>query len=90
MFGDLASLHRCHRRQRQLAADVAGCIDVFNIGATVRVDRDVATIIQCDSGGVEVEIFHVWLRANGEHRMGSGDLASVITLDDDFIADTLD
>ena len=42
VLGHLAALHRRHRRQRQLAADVAGRVDVRHVGDAVVVDRDVA------------------------------------------------
>ena len=32
VLGDLAALHRRHRRERQLAADVAGGVDVADVG----------------------------------------------------------
>ena len=71
VLGHLAALHRRDRRQRQLAADVAGGVDVRHVALAVVVDRDVAAAVDLDAGRVEAEAVAVGHRADGQHGVAS-------------------
>ena len=66
MLGDLAALHGRHRRQRQLPGDVAGGVDVADVGDAVVLMEDVAGVVDLHAGGVEAEPVAVGDRADGE------------------------
>ena len=70
VLGDLAALHRRHRRQRQLARQVAGGVDVRHRRLAVVVDDDVAAVL-VDPGGVEAEPLGVRHRADGQQRVAA-------------------
>ena len=85
-LGHLAALHRRDRRERELAADVAGGVDVRNAGDAVVVDREVATRIDLDTGTFEVEAIRVGHRSDRQHRVGGAHDATVVAPDHHAVA----
>ena len=66
VLGHLAALHRGHTAERQLAADIAGGIDVRHVALAMTVDRDEPAAVGLDAGVVEAEPFRVGYGANCE------------------------
>ena len=89
VLGDLAALHLGHRRERQLAGDVAGGVDVRDAGPAVGVDGDVATV-RLDADGVEAQAFAVGHRADGQDHVAAGGHPAVVAVDRDPVAVAFD
>ncbi len=69
VLGDLAALHRGHRRQRQLPRDVAGGVDVRHVRLAVVVDRDVAAVGRSRRPPRRARALGVGHRPDGEQRV---------------------
>ena len=78
VLGHLAALHGRHRRQGQLSTHVTGGIDVLHVGDAMLVDRDVATAIDFDARGLEVQAVAVGNRSDGQHHVTGAHLSAVV------------
>ena len=90
VLGDLAALHRRHRGERQLPADVAGGVDVTLVRDAVVVDRDVATVVDLDPGLLEIQRVGVGHRTDRQHGVAGAHDAAVVAADHDLVAVAVD
>ncbi len=79
VLGDLAALHRGHRRQRQLPGDVADRVDVGDVRQAVVVHDDEPGLVALHTRGVEPEVLGVGDRSDGQHGMRRVDDTPVLT-----------
>ena len=81
VLGHLASLHGGHRGKRQFARNVAGGVDVGDIGLAVLVDGDVTPFVDFHAGPLEAELFGIGHRAHGQQDVAPPGHPAVVTLD---------
>ena len=69
VLGHFPALHGGDRRKRQLARDVAGGIDVLDVGLTMIPNLDVAACDHVDTRRFEAQTIGIGDGPDGQHRM---------------------